>query len=216
MVDLQIVEIRDILKLTAVRRVPDLSPPTFLIEGVDFAYASEVYINEISSPSVFVSSDTRLLAQIPESQVNQPLRSASVLSTRLTRTERSLIEFRLGTHPRTVDGMEKLIQLFLKVLLQDPDSDIFERLGGGLLRVLGMGGTSNSPTFVTTDLHAAVGRTMTQIRKVQLANPRLRPSERLRYARVLDTAHNPSTLRLMARLGLGNEAGKNTAVRWSL
>jgi hypothetical protein len=217
MIDLQIIEIRDVLALTAVYPVPDLTPTTYLLIGEDFSTASEVYINEVRSPSIFIESRTKILAQVPPTQVNQPLLSVSVFSSRLTRTERSLIEFRLGNPHRTVDGMEKLIQVFLKILLQDPDSDIFERVGGGLLRSLGTGGTVNTaPAVATSSLHAAVTTTTTQLRKLQIANPRLRVSERLRYATVLDTSYNPNTLRLGARIELGNEAGKNTAVKWSL
>jgi hypothetical protein len=213
MVDLQFIEIRDVLKLTSVANVTGASPPTLLIKGVDFNSAQDVYINEVLSPDVVITSAKSLLAQIPPSQVGLAVTSVVVSSNRLTMTDRSFITFGLGNTPRTVDGFTRLIQMFLKIMLQAPGTDIFApKIGGGLLRAVGqLIGNPSSSTLVA-DFKRANDEARRQILSLQAGNPKLGITERLLYARVVEARFVPATLTLEGRISIGNQAGQGSVV----
>ena len=213
MVDLQIIEIRDVLKLTGVENVTDASPPTLLIRGVDFNSARDVYINEVLSPDVVITSNRSLLAQIPSTQVGLPVVSIVVSSNRLTMTDRSFLVFGLGNAPGSVDGLTRLIQTFLKLMLQTPGSDIFApRSGGGLLRAVGQLIGNPSRRTMVADFKRANDETRRQILSLQAGNPKLGITERLLYARVVEARFVPTTLTLEGRIAFGNQAGQGSVV----
>lgn len=216
MVDLQFIEIRDVLKLVSVELVTGSAPATLLIHGVDFNHAKDVYINEIQSPDVVITSGRTLLAQIPSTQVGLNITSVIVSSNRLTRTDRSFITFGLGDTPGTVDGFTRLIQMFLKVMLQTPGSDIFApKIGGGLLRAVGQL-VSRPNNTLTADFKRASDEARRQIMSLQAKNPKLGMTERLLYARVLEARFIPSTLTLEGRISIGNQAGQDSVVGMGL
>jgi len=211
--DLQVIEIRDLLKVTSYAYVANSNPPSMLIRGVDFSSAQEVFINEAKSPDVVVTSMNVLLAQIPETQINSPIRSLIISSSRLTRTDRSHIVFRIGDTPSTVDGLTRLIQMFLKLMLQSPGTDIFSKLsGGGMLGALGKLMTNPSSSSLVADFNLSVSRARQQILALQARNPKLSMSERLLYARVISAKYNPSELALYGQIAIGNQVGKGSVV----
>lgn len=213
MVDLQFIEMRDVLKVTSVSFVPDFDPPTLLVKGKDFSKAYEVYINEIKSPSVVISNNQTLLAQIPPSEVSAPIRSIVVVSSRLMQIERSKIMFRIGDDPKSVDGFERLIQSFLKIMLQSTNSDIFSpKLGGNLLGAVGRLISNPSNQTLTTDFTLAVSRARQQIMALQVGDPTLNLNERLAFAKVIEVKFVPNELALLGRIHIGNQAGRQSAV----
>lgn len=213
MVDLQVIEMRDVLRVTGVSYVPNFSPPTLIIKGKDFNNAYEVYINEIKSPSVVISSSTSLLAQVPSSEVSVPIRSIVVVSSRLMKIERSKVMFRLGDSPQSVSGFERLIQVFLKIMLQSTNTDIFSpNLGGNLLSAVGKLISNPSSQTLTTDFTLAVSRARQQIMTLQAGDPSLNLNERLAFAKVLEVKFVPNELALLGRVHLGNQAGRQSAV----
>lgn len=213
MVDLQVIEIRDILRLTGVSYVQGSDPQTLLIQGQDFTHAQEVYVNEAKCPNVIISSSTALLAQVPETQVSAPIRTIVVVSGRLTRTDRSQIDFRIGDTPATVDGLTRLIQTFLKLMLQGPGTDIFApKVGGGLLRSLGQSVSSPTSSTMVADFALAVNRARQQLLALQSNNTRLSMSERLLYANMVNAHFNPSELALTGQVAIGNQVGNGSVV----
>ena len=213
MVDLQTIELRDVLTITSVTYVPDSDPPTLLVRGRDFNHAFEVFINEISSPSVVIDNSTLLLAQVPDSEVGTPIRSIVIVSSRLTKTERSKVFFRLSDSPRSVSGFERLIQTFLKIMLQSTKSDIFSpKVGGNLLQAVGKPIANPSSTTLVSDFNLAVTQARQQIIAMQVGDPSLNLTERLAFARVLHVRFVPNELALLGRVYIGNQAGHTSAV----
>lgn len=204
---------RDVLVITGVSFVPDIEPQTLLVKGKDFNSAYEVYINESRSPSVVISNNQTLLAQVPDEAVGGPIRSIVVVSSRLTKTERSKVMFRLGDSPKSVDGFERLIQTFLKIMLQSTNMDIFSpKLGGNLLNAVGKLIGNPSSQTLTTDFSLAVTRARQQIMALQVGDPTLNLNERLAFAKVLEVKFVPNELALLGRIHLGNQAGRQSAV----
>ena len=192
MVDLQVIEIRDVLTVSSVEIVPTSSPPTILVRGKDFNSAQVVLINEVESTDIDIVSGREILAQMPTTQVSVPIRSIVVVSYRLTHTDRSQISFRLGNSPQSMAGLTLLVQQFLKLMLQGPGTDIFSpKLGGGLLRAVGKQITAPTSSSMVADLNLAVTRTRQQLMTLQAKNPRLSMTERLAYARVVEAKFNP-------------------------
>lgn len=212
MIDLQVIQVRDLLK---VRRVTEagITPRTLLLTGEDFSSAQEVYINESLSPDIVVSDSTHILAQVPTPHLQSRIRTVSVVSSRLTRTRSSTIKFLFGNIPNRASGIERLIQLFLKTMLQTPGTDIWvPNSGGGLLRAVGRAVGKNDHASVVADFQLSVTRARQQIMQLQASNPPTDLSERLLYARPIDVKFLPHELALVGKIDIANQAGKSAVV----
>jgi hypothetical protein len=209
--DIQVVTIRDILTVYNVRPYPNFDPPTLIIRGKDFNSVYEVLINEVASPSVVVLDNQQLLAQIPDVD-GDVIRSIVVLSRKLTKTDRSKLSFQFDDSPVLVGGLERLIQTFLKLLLQTPGTDIFApKVGGGLLGAIGKQATYATSSIVS-DVHIGVQRTSKQLLQIQAREPAIALEERLLYARVIEAKFLVSQLAMLAKIQIGNQAGKASTV----
>ena len=216
MVDLQTIEIRDVLKIGGVQPVPNLLPRSVRLYGSDFRNTFEVYVNDAKSPSVYVISDSEMLVQIPPSLGTAPVRTVQAVSHRLTNTDRSKITFRLSDSPSSVSGMLRLIQLFVKILLQSSGSDIFShRTGGNVIRTVARQTTKGGGSMVA-DLTVGVERTARQIMNIQASNMALPLTERLLFAHVIEAKFIQSELALVGRLGIGNQARQRGALSLGL
>jgi hypothetical protein len=213
MVDIQVIEISDVLKIVSVAAVAGSDPPTIIVRGQDFNSAQYVLINDVEAPDMVIVSNRELLVQMPTSQISMPLNSIVAVSSRLTVTERSQITFRLGDSPKTMAGITLLVQQFLKLVLQAPGTDIFAPgTGGGLLRAIGRQISSPTSSTLVADLNLAVSRARQQLMTLQAKNPRLSMTERLAYARVVDAKFNPQELALVGRVAIGNQAAQGSVV----
>jgi len=212
MVDLQFVEMRDVLKVLNVSPVQNSDPYTLHVKGQDFNNTEYVLINDVMSPSVVVVSSTEMLVQVPTDPAD-PIRSVVAISSRLTRTDRSRMSFRISDTPKSIDGFERLIQAFMKTMLQSPGSDVFAPLvGGGLLASVGKQMRDKHGATVVSDFHAAVTRTKSQLLAIQTNDPSLKMTERLLYAQVADARFIPHELTLIGKVLLGNQAGHSSVV----
>lgn len=211
MVDLQFIEIRDILGVIRAEVAYGIEPASILIYGNDFRSAYEVYVNDAKCPEFLIDSNKKILAQLPESQAGQPLRTVAVISSKLTRTDRSKIVFRIGDNPCTVTGIERLIQTFLKLVLQGPDI-FMPNIGGRLLASVGKQLSSVNGASLVTDFQLAVNRARTQLLALQARDSGLNYEERLLFARVIEAKFVPSELALLGKLHIGNQAGSSSVV----
>jgi len=214
MIDLQTIRIRDVLPVKNAAPAHGVVPRSLILRGSDFRYAEEVYINESKSPSVVILSNQTLLAQVPFEQEG-PIRSIAVVSSRLTRTQRSTIDFRLGDTPTSVSGLDRLVQVFLKILLQTPGTDAFApNIGGGLLNVAGklQGSPTASANSMAADAKLSVERTRRQLMSIQANAPALSLSEKMLYARLLETNFVPQEQSLFCVVELKNQAMEASVV----
>lgn len=213
MIDLRIIEIRDVLSVTSISPVHTVSPRTIRVKGVDLANAHEVLLNDIPSPDIVIVSATELLAQVPTSLGNSPVTSVSVISHRLTQTQRSAITFAIGDTPGYVTGRERLIQTFLKLLLQSPGTDAFSpNLGGGVLRAVGRANHVGGAAGLVSAVQVGVNRTRQQMMALQSQEPNLQPDERLLYARLLQASFNAQTGSLNCNIDIASQALASSVV----
>lgn len=206
-VDLQVCFPQQAILLNQVRILP--GPPRVLdVLGADFRALDEVLINKVTSPSVVVVSKTRLVAQVPDSLLDQRILSVTVLSRRLTLSSKSVLRFRLGRTPGKVSGVLRLVQKFLKLLLTTPGSDIFNRqAGGGALRGIGQTFGIEEGSNVLNNLVIAIDTTSRQIIALQSRNPSLPREERLLSAKILRAGFNREEGALDVAVEITNQAG---------
>lgn len=209
MIDLRIITIKDLLTVTKVRFLPGVLPRSLEIQGLRFRQADEVYVNNLPAPEFVAVSDTKLLAQIPDSQSTSLIRAVSVLATRPSPNRKSVLRFEMGRGLATVQGIEKLVQHFIKILIQNPGTDIFAPAeGGGLRGLVGRSVNKDEGRALRSAVVSAASRTRDQVVARQSRTPRLPPDERLLRAEVLGVGFSPSTTALAVRLGLGAVSGK--------
>lgn len=189
-IDLQVCFPQEAVLLNQVRLIA-MPVRSVDVLGSDFSSVDDVFINDIRSPDVVVLSRTRLLAQVPPSLGVSPILSVQVLSKRLTITPRSVLRFRISDRPGKISGLQRLVQLFLKVLLTTPGSDIFnKRLGAGALRNVGTTFGSDEGGDIVNDFIIAVGQAARQLVAIQSRNTSLPQSERLLRAKVVRAGFN--------------------------
>jgi hypothetical protein len=220
MIDVQVIEIRDILPVKNVYIAEGVDPPTLVLDGLDFNSAHRVFINNVEADEVVVVSSTKITVVVPfELVVN--ITSVTVVSNRLTSTERSKITFGLGEQPKGVQGIERLMQKFLKVMLQSPNRDIWSpKTGGGLLDLVGKtfgkgseGVTAAASSTLAADMQVAVDRARRQLIAIQANSPQTSATERLLYARLLETQFLPHEMAIYGRIELASHAGQSAVVR---
>lgn len=208
MQDIQLIRLLDVLDVNRIRNAPGVVPRSIIVDGRDFRHVESVIVDGMLSPSFVVMSTTQLVAEVPEAIRDSVLRSVLVLSTGVTLTERSIVEFTLGVRPRSLSGVQKLMQNFLRQLLRTPGSNIFHpRSGGGLGRRVG--GLINNQT--AADVAIAVTRARQYIINVQSAERAIPPSERLLSAEIAGLEADPKTTSIHVTIMLTSHAGQNAA-----
>lgn len=206
-VDFQVVYPQQAILLNQVRVLP--GPPRVVdVLGADFRSVDEVLINRVASTSVVVVSKTRLVAQVPDTLLNERILSITVLSRRLTLSAKSVLRFRVGKTPGKVTGVLRLVQKFLKLLLTTPGSDIFNRqAGGGALRSVGQTFGIEEGSDILNNLVIAIDTTSRQIVALQSRNPSLPREERLLSAKILRAGFNKEEGALDVAVEITNQAG---------
>jgi hypothetical protein len=208
-VDFQVVFPQEAVLLNAVRAVNNLGVLTLDVIGEDFQSVDEVLINDHTSPEVVILSRTRLLAQVPDAAKAQRITGVVVLSRKLTLTERSVIKFRVGKTPSKVSGILRLVQLFLKILVTTPGTDIFaQRIGAAALKNVGRTFGRDEGSSIVSDFVVAVSSTSKQIVGIQSRDPSIPRDERLLSAKVLRAAYNRSEEALVVSVELTSQAGR--------
>lgn len=209
-IDLQTVVPQDTIPLSSVKYAKMSGIGVLDITGEDFRSVDEVLINDIVSPDVIVVSKTHLIAQLPGSlQLNPDVRSVQVLSRTFTVTAKSLLRFRIGDTPGRTQGINRLVQLFVKLLLSNPGSDRFNRnLGGGALRNVGRTFNAVEGETVKADFTIAVDRTARQIISLQSRNGSLPADERLLTASLIGATFSRSSAALYMSVELVAQSGR--------
>jgi hypothetical protein len=207
-VDLQVIFPQVSIELNQIMDMLGYTPRTLDVRGADFSSVDEVLINDSPAPNFSVLGRKRLLAQVPTPVGTNHIYSVSVISNRLAVTRESLLRFRIGDTPGKVTGMLLLLQLFVKILLTTPGTDIFSpRLGGGLLAKTGQYTGKDEGKGLVGDVVIAVDNTSRQIISLQSRNSSIPSNERLLAANVISARYTQHDLSLQVEIELLNQAG---------
>jgi hypothetical protein len=213
-VDIQFVYPQEVIKVTSVRRVPDVTPPMLDIVGEDFRAVATVEINEILAPSFTVLTKNKLRVEVPELVTNSgDIYTVTVTSQRLVLTSKSFFRFRMGAVPGKVKGILKLCQLFVKILFTTPGSDIFSpKTGGAGLKNLGMTFSSLNTGSIVSDFVISVQNTARQITAIQSRTPGLAADEKLLSAKVVQSNFSAQETALNVTVELTSQGGNSAIV----
>lgn len=208
-VDLQVVFPQETVKVTGVTNIPGSIPRQVEIVGEDFSAVDLVEINEIAATGYQILSKTRMVVVLPSDITAAQIRSVTVLSRRLVVTAKSLLRFRIGNMPSKASGVLRLTQLFLKILLTVPGTDIFnQNLGGGALKNLGSTFARSQSGQLVNDMSISVQTTHKQISAIQARQSNIPADERLLDARLLSASFSPQESALLVSIGLTNQTGQ--------
>lgn len=182
---LEVVKFRDIVRMTSIPRlVPGFDEPTIEIKGDDFGSVSKVLINNSPSPEFIVVNKYTIYAQLPSTATG--IKTVEIISNKFTKNfQDSRLEYEIGDKSQVVSGIQKLLQLFVKWILQSPGSDIFNPdRGGGLQDAVGQVMVSRKMGPILGVITRAVSSTTAQIRSAQVNVKNLPLDERLLSAEV--------------------------------
>lgn len=211
-VDFQVVFPQEAVNLSRIDVLPETvdSPRIVDLTGEDFRAVDEVLINRIASPDVVVLSKTRLVAQVPDAELDKRILTVSVLSRRLTVSPKSILRFRISKSPGKVSGILRLVQKFLKILLQTSNTDIFNRsIGGGALKNIGVTFGAQEGGDIVNSLVIAVDTTKRQIISLQSRNPSIPPDERLLSAKIITAGYNKEESAVDVAVLITSQAGRS-------
>lgn len=208
MESIQVIRLLDLLEVNSISNAAGVHPRSIVVQGSDFRSVEQVLINGMVSPEFVVYSTTRLVAEVPETISDSIITDVAVLSNTITLTDRSLVEFTLGTRPKKATGTLRLMQVFLRQLLRTPGSNLFHpRSGGGMLRRVG-GNISNT---AAADIAVAVSTTKNYIVGAQSGERRIPPAERLLSAEIGGVTVDPSNTSIYVTIVLTSHSGKRGA-----
>ena len=208
-VDLQVVFPQETVAVTGVRNLPGSTPRSIEITGDDFTAIDLVEINEFEVPGYQVVSRTKIIAELPSDVLASQVRSVTVLSRRLVLTARSVLRLRMSQMPSKTSGILRLTQLFLKVLLTTPGSDIFDKeLGGGALKNLGSTYSRSRAGSLVNDMSISVQTTQKQITAIQARQANIPADERLADAHLISASFSPRESALLVSISLTNQTGQ--------
>ena len=208
-IDLQVIYPQDSIQLSKVSFLPGYAPPSLIAEGSDFSTVSEVWVNDTQSARWVAIRRKVLIVQIPDAQVGQPITSVEVLSNRLTIGPQSRLIFQIGGAGRRVAGIMRLVQLYVKVLLTTPGTDIFSpQTGGSLLTKTGQQvSLHDGGRDVIGDLVMSCNSATKQITAIQAKDPALPPVERLLSANVDNAVFDRNILGVKTNIRIISHSG---------
>jgi hypothetical protein len=207
-VDLQVIFPQEQIQLNSVRLVPNSFYMLDVI-GSDFRSVEAVYVNQVESQNFIVLSQTRLLAQVPESARAGVITDVQVLARKLALTHNSLIKFTLSNNPQMVTGLLKLVQLFLIILLNTRNSDKFDKgRGASALRAIGKTFGADKASDVVGDFVIAVNTATKQIVGMQSRSTTLPRDERLLSAKVVQARFSREINALIVSVEVTSMAGR--------
>ncbi len=205
---IQVIRLLDVLQVSSIANAPGVHPRSLIVKGTDFHAVEQVLINGMVSPEFVAYSTTQLVAEVPDAITDAIITDVAVLSSAITLTDRSLVEFTAGTRPRKANGVLRLMQVFLRQLLRTPGTNVFHpNSGGGMIRRVG-GNISNS---AAADIAVAVGQTKTYIVGVQSAERNIPASERLLSAEIGGLSVDPANASIYVTVILTSHSGKRGA-----
>lgn len=209
MKDIKLLTIRDLLPVSKVEYVANFVPLSLTIYGEKLDQATTVYINDIEAPEFVVLSRSRIMAQVPSTEINDTIRKVMVVAEKPAVDRSSLLHFEMLKSFHSLDGIERLVQHFCKLLMQSPGSDKFSpNLGGGLLKIVGRNVSKNDSKSLQASVVGAVSRTRDQILSQQASNSRIPSDERLLTASTEAVGFDVSTTTLRARISLTAVSGR--------
>jgi hypothetical protein len=212
MKDFKVISAKAVLPVFAVAPVRGFDPPSLAVRGQGLNLASEVYLNDSRVDEFVITGPDRLLIKVPKDQYSQPLRNLRVLADSLLTRSDAVIELALPRPVTLVEGLGRLVQMFVITLLTTPGSDIFEPDSGGGANTLVGRNTDKRGRGVEADLVLAIEKTKNEILRLQSKQSNLPMSEKLLSADIQSMHFDAAASALNARVSLTNMLSEQAEV----
>jgi len=215
---LEVIKFRDLLPVEGIPRfVPGFEQPTLEIKGGDFRSVERILINEVPSPEFIIVNKHTIYVQLPTA-AERSITNIEVISSNFTKTSTySTIHYEIGTKTRTISGLLKLVQLFVKWMLQSPRTDIFNpERGGGMQELVGKVQTTRTMDSVASSIARSVKNTVTQIRAAQVNTQGLALEERLLAAEISDIQIFEKQMEARVKINIRSVAGSEAVAALEL
>jgi hypothetical protein len=212
MKDFRVVHAKAVLTVSSIAPVRNFDPPSIIVLGDRLNRANEITYNGVQVDEWVVSSESRLVLRIPNSQVGRELAELLVLATVQFAEQDALVQLGLARPVRAVSGIDRLVQQWVMTFLTTPGSDVFNLSSGGGGRSL-VGKSVGGNTVPAADIAIAVERTKSQLLKAQANNSSIPPSERLLSASLVSVSYDKSNTTAYAVVDLRNVVGASSLVQ---
>lgn len=204
----QIIRLLDVADVNSISNAEGVVPRTLRIKGKDMRSVETVLIHGFESPQTILLSDTEVLAQVPDNLAEMMIYDVTVLSANFTLTERSLVEFNIGKSVKKVRGILRLLQVFVRLLLRTPGSNIFHpNTGGGVAAVIGR----NIEGHEASDVAVGIRRVEQDIISRQAPIREIPADERLLAAKMSGFYFDQQTGSMYVTVTLTTHSGRTAA-----
>jgi len=155
-------------------------------KGDDFSTTKFVVVNGQTTTD-FALSGSSILIYPPEGIATNEVTFIAVIAESSDYDDHTLMKLGFGYDVREVSGVDRLVQLFVFVLLKSPGSYILDKYSGGGLMEIMRKGAGTQPDKVLPDVIAAIRKTESDIKAMQAG---LKPpaSELLLSVEILNTS----------------------------
>jgi hypothetical protein len=215
MKDVKIAHLKNSLKVSSVSKISS-NPPILKIIGEKFNTATDILLDGIYARQWVAISDKEILLYIPVTFSNKTIGTIAVVSDELIPNVPNLTFFEVGSRVRKIEGIQKLVQQFTKILLQTPGSNKFQPVGGGLLSIIGKNTMSDDRT-ARTDIINGINRTKSYLISIQNNNKDLPLSEKLLDAKILNISSGTQpNVSLVVNIQITNRVGVSSSATVSV
>lgn len=216
MKELSVTSVRASLPIKGKITILSKDPIILAIYGEKFQQARFVFINDIELSTFNIISNSQIQVTVPSTIPLDQIKTISVLSELFVLDKTNLIYFDLGNTIKSLTGIQKLVQQFIKLLLQSPGTNLFNKdAGGGLLSMIGKN-TDGLVKPVTSDIVDAVNRTKNYIIAKQSRNKRIPLDERLMDVAVNGISVGSDKVSVSVNLLLTNMTGRSSSASLSI
>ena len=216
MKELSVTSVRASLPIKGKITILSKDPIILAIYGEKFQQARFVFINDIELSTFNIISNTQIQITVPSILPLDQIKTISVLSELFVLDKTNLIYFDLGNTIKSLTGIQKLVQQFIKLLLQSPGTNLFNKdAGGGLLSMIGKN-TDGLTQPITSDIVDAVNRTKNYIIAKQSKNKRIPLDERLMDVSVNGISVGSDKVSVSVNLLLTNMTGRSYSASLSI
>lgn len=148
-----------------------------------------------------------LLAYIPDDLDTDEIEYAALISEETRSSEETMLRFGMGPVPSEISGTDRLVQLFVKVLLQTAGSDIYyPDIGGNLLAVKKRGAVAGDLTVAAAEVSNSIKKAERDVKFLQ-TGMKLPAEETLVSASAVNVTSEKSTGDINAFMVLRTLAG---------
>lgn len=209
---LRVLQLKRMLDLVSCVEIPGVLPRSMEIKGNRMDMASSVMLNDATADKFAALGADRLLVQVPPG-VTGPIYSVAVFSDYIDPGGSSLAFYDFGAHPWFTEGQYRLLQLFIKLLLTSPGTDVFSlNSGGGLQKLLVNNVDAGAGNALSGEIESRVGNVTSQIIQNQSLDPTIPQRERLLNASVDGITFSVPEQAVNVRISLHfHDGGKLTA-----